>query len=58
MDNDLVGEKKVNKDWIQIKYVPEYLIILDKFLEIAAEYGLAFEPENSLNFHDFYAKKI
>jgi mRNA (guanine-N7-)-methyltransferase len=39
-----------------IEYVPEYLIVFSKFVEIAKEYGL--ELQESKNFHEFYSENI
>lgn len=56
LDDELVGRKKENDEAIQIKYIPEYLVILDEFLKIAAEYGL--ELDETMNFHDYFADKV
>lgn len=37
-------------------FVPEFLIVLDNFVKLAAEYDL--EMVETLNFHDFYKKYI
>ena len=49
---DSVGRKEEDK----IVYVPEYLVVFDKFKDIAAEYGL--EPVERKNFHEFYSDYI
>ena len=57
LGDGLVGDKFETKDDGTVMiYVPEYLIIFDKFVELAKEYGL--ELQESKNFHDFYAENI
>lgn len=38
---DAIGYRRPGEDVIE--YVPEYLVIMDKFVEIAAEYDLELE---------------
>jgi len=47
---DSVGRKEENK----IVYVPEYLVVFNKFKEIAAEYQLEFIEKH--NFHELYSE--
>eukprot|EP00826_Nyctotherus_ovalis_P045728 TRINITY_DN508_c0_g1_i3.p2 TRINITY_DN508_c0_g1~~TRINITY_DN508_c0_g1_i3.p2 ORF type:complete len:209 (+),score=93.49 TRINITY_DN508_c0_g1_i3:248-874(+) len=49
---DSVGRKEGDK----IVYVPEYLVIFEKFKELADEYGL--ELVERKNFHEFYSDNI
>lgn len=56
LDDDLVGRKRRKADGISIIYVPEYLVLLDNFLQIAKEFGL--ELDETLNFHRFYEEKL
>ena len=49
---DSVGEKIIRPEGTEINYVPEYLIVLNKLQELAAEYKLTLVYTR--NFHDFY----
>jgi len=49
---DSVGRKEGDK----VVYVPEYLVIFNKFKELAEEYGL--ELLERKNFHEFYSDNI
>ncbi|CAI2369238.1 unnamed protein product [Moneuplotes crassus] len=50
---DGVGHKRIDNS---IEYVPEYLVIFKKFIELAKEYDL--ELVKRENFHDFYENYI
>ena len=52
----LVGKKLEIKNEEIIEYVPEYLVLMSQFSELAKEYGL--ELQESENFHDFYSQNI
>ena len=53
----LVGKKiEISPSEDVIEYVPEYLVIFNKFAELAREYGL--EVQESQNFHEFYSEHI
>lgn len=56
LDEELIGQKEERDGEIRITYVPEYLINLPRFIEIAKEFGL--EVHTSRNFHEFYADNI
>ncbi len=49
---DSVGRKEDNR----IVYVPEYLVVFEKFKEIAAEYQLELVERH--NFHEFYKEQL
>ena len=50
---DSVGEVIERPEGLEINYVPEFLISINKLQHIAAEYGLSLVYTR--NFHDFYA---
>ena len=50
---DCIGHKRANGE---IEYVPEYLVIFEKFVDLAKEYGLKLIKRD--NFHKFYEYNI
>ena len=52
----LLGKKEVEKEETRIYFVPEFLVVLQNFTNLAKEYGL--EVEETLNFHEFFQKHI
>lgn len=56
LDDGLIGKKEETPDETKIYFVPEFLIVLNSFIQLAAEYNL--EVVESLNCHEFYQKYI
>ena len=56
LDDGLIGKKDIKKNEEKLYFVPEFLIVLDRFISLANEYGL--EVLECLNFHEFYQKYI
>ena len=56
LDGDLIGSRKETPSRVTIEYVPEFLVLMEPFLRIAAEYG--FELVINQNFHKFYAEQV
>ena len=50
---DSVGKKRANGE---IEYVPEYLVLFDKFVQLAGEYGLHLRERK--NFLEYYNEKM
>lgn len=56
LSDNLVGLQTQEGTTKKIHYVPEYLVLVKDFIELAKEYNL--EVEESKNFHEFYSENI